>query len=319
MRRLSVAFDLLNAELFEGQLPQVMLQLRNKPGSYGYFQPNKWKAPDGRVLDLISLDSATATERPLIELASTLAHEMCHSYVFTFVNSRRTSGGHGKAWRTEMNRLGLPPVKCGATWRTATHRIDPLGLFAQAFTRREQQLQALPWQECVDSAGGSKRAPDRVRFHCELCGAGFHARPTLQALCALCSTPERPVPFIHAGSNGTGPAGGDVDEPCEAPPSRSPGLPVWTDEASRELRTHTGLTEPPTNTTEALMVLTAGMDEHQGLVQSLLRSIEQKDDTYESTLKAVYRVRCRRLHPDAGGSEIAFKALQIAYRILAKA
>ena len=35
LQRLSIAFDLFNAELFDGALPPVMLQLRNKPGSAG--------------------------------------------------------------------------------------------------------------------------------------------------------------------------------------------------------------------------------------------------------------------------------------------
>jgi ribosomal protein S27AE len=315
MTRLTRAFDLFNDELFGGCLPQVMLQLRNKPGTWGYFQLNKWETPDGQLLDVINLDSGTANTRPLIQLCSTLVHEMAHAYVCNFVCYRDSTGGHRKEWRAEMDRLGLPPVKGGCTWRTATHRIDPDGLFSRAFARHEQELQSLPWQELIRAGRGGVRGPDRVKFHCPECGTSFQARPTLQALCGQCSTTTRLVPFVcSAGKASAGGSGSGLDD---NPPSKAPGLPVWTDELSRELRTHTGLEEPPTSTAEALMVLSAGMDEHKDLLQNLLDAIPEKGDSYDSALKAVYRVRARRLHPDvAGGSEISFKALQIAYRIL---
>lgn len=57
MQRLVEAYDIFNAELFDNQLPPVWLDLRNKPNSYGYFQPNKWKDANGNLLDVISLDS----------------------------------------------------------------------------------------------------------------------------------------------------------------------------------------------------------------------------------------------------------------------
>jgi len=314
MMRLTKAFDLFNNELFDDCIPQVMLQLRNKPGTWGYFQLNKWETPDGQLLDVINLDSGTANARPLIQLCSTLVHEMAHAYVCNFVCDRKSTGGHRKEWRAEMNRLGLPPLKGGSTWRTATHKIDPQGLFAEAFARHEQELQSLPWQELIRAGRGGARGPDRVKFHCPECGTSFQARPTLQALCGQCSTTDRLVPFIcNTGGGNAGTSGSGLDD---NPPSKAPGLPVWTDELSRELRTHTGLEEPPTSKAEALMVMSAGMDEHKDLLQGLLDAIPEKGDSYDNALKAVYRVRARRLHPDAGGSEIAFKALQLAYRIL---
>ena len=193
-KRLALAFEVFNDELFSGVLPPVMLQLRNKPGSYGYFQPRKWSSKRGDELDVISLDSVTAAERPLIELLSTLDHELCHQAEFER-QDRRATGGHGKGWRALMHAVGLPPVQIGSTWRQATHRIEPGGPFDLAFQKNRQILEALPWQECIRSATRG-RGVDKVKFQCPECGSNAWARGAAELLCGTCSTPRRLVVMI---------------------------------------------------------------------------------------------------------------------------
>ena len=319
--RLVVAFDLFNQELFDGALPPVWLQLRNKPGSYGYFQPRKWKSADGSLIDVISLDSRTATERPLIELLSTLAHEMCHQYVYAVINNGKATGGHGGDWRREMLRIGLPPIQIGATWRAATHRIDPDGLFAQVFAEHETQLQALPWQECIKAANRG-RGLDRVKFQCPTCGSNAWARAAALLMCGNCSTPERLVEmlpeFRPEGGKGNGQRASAKREHYPEP-TGEPSLPVWTVELGRELRTRTGLDHPPTCAGEAMVVMLFGIAlRHPELDKQLRDALEQEaDEPMDSALKQVYRQRAKELHPDVeGGSEVAFKALQTALLIL---
>ena len=319
-RRLSEAFKIFNEDLFEGALPPAMLQLRNKPGSYGYFQPNKWKGQDESLLDVISLDSSTATERPLIELLSTLVHEMAHSYVFNVVKNRRSTGGHGPDWRLKMQEIGLPPVQIGNTWRQATHRIDPAGAYAQAFERNRARLQELPWSERIGTATRG-RGLDRVKFQCPVCLANAYARPAALLLCGECSTITELVEMLPeyrpsgGGGKGSGKAATAKREHYPEP-TGIPSLPVWTDELSRELRLLTGLDHPPVNVVDALTVLTFGMKErgHGALLEALLAPDQSAEDL-RAVLKRVYLIRAKQLHPDAGGSEVAFKALQTAYML----
>ena len=324
LQRLTVAFDLFNAELFEGALPPVMLQLRNKPGSYGHFAPNKWTNSAGVLLDVINLDSKTAATRPLPELLSTLVHEMAHAYVFSCINDRKSTGGHGIEWRRKMQDLGLPPVQVGSTWTKATHSIDPDGAYMQAFERHREQLQALPWQECINHANRG-RGLDRVKFQCPTCGSNAWARGAALLLCGECSNKQRLVEMLPEhrpeGGGGKGSAARATAKREHYPdPSGVPGLPVWTDELSRELRLHTGLDHPPTNAIEALEVLTFGVRErgHGELVDALAAAIdEQAMEKVQQALKPLYRHRCQVLHPDVeGGSEVSFKALQAAYLTL---
>lgn len=319
--RLTVAYEIFNQELFDGELPPVMLQLRSKPNCYGYFQPNKWKNRDGELIDVIALDSRTAIDRPLEELLSTLVHEMAHAFVFHCTNSRTSSGGHGAKWRAEMERVGLPPIRIGLKWKHATHRIAADGLFHAVFLQHREQLQELPWRECsVNATRGAGR--DRTRFQCPSCSGNAWARPSAQLLCGTCSSTEELVEMLPDYKPGTDAPAGKSEKGRRtdyAEPRGAVALPVWTDELGRELRLHTGLDHPPADKADALLVLTFGVEQREPhLAEALISALDSGDeDAIRQALKDVYRHRCRVLHPDMeGGSEVAFKCLQTAHSIL---
>lgn len=305
--RLQSAADLFNRELFGGSLPPVFITMVNKPGCYGVFSPNRYVNRERTEIDLIGLDATTAIERPLPELLSTLVHEQCHQAVYED-GGRGAIQGHGAPWRDLMQSLGLPPVRIGTTWRLATHRIDPAGRFMEVVKAHAAELQELPWQEASRTATrGRGTGSERVRFQCPSCGANAWARPSAELLCGTCSTTARLVVMIPDAAPGAPPAAGGRPGAYDPPtPTRIPGLPVFTDEMGRELRLHTGIDHPPTTWDEALAVMRFGLEERG-----------HDDLSYDLTnLKAVWKVRARQLHPDAGGSEVAFKALQTAFKIL---
>ena len=318
--RLQAAADLFNRELFNGSLPPVFITMTNKPGCYGFFSPNRYRSRQGQVLDQIALDATTAIERPLPELLSTLVHEQCHQAIYE-MGSRQTIPGHNAAWRALMTNLGLPPVQVGRTWRLATHRIDPDGRFMQVVEAHRAELQELPWQEASRAATrGKGTGSDRVRFQCPSCGGNAWARPSAELLCGTCSTTAflvRMLPETKASNGGrtTAPADPETEYP---EPIRMPGLPVFTTEMARELRLHTGIDHPPTTHVEAVQVMTFGMQDRAPDLLAELRSATDRKDypAVMAALKAVYRHRCQLLHPDVGGSEVAFKSLQAAYMLL---
>ena len=104
-------------------------------------------------------------------------------------------------------------------------------------------------------------------------------------------------------------------------PEKTPGLPVWTDELGREMRIHTGLDHPPQEPFEALLVMLFGVVQRAPVLFDQLvdaASATADIDSWAQALKALWKHRASVLHPDAGGSEEAFKCLQIAKRILDK-
>ena len=321
-RRLQQAADLFNRELFNGQLPSTMLRLQNKKGCNGYYSPNKFIDADGRQLDCITLNSTTAIDRPLIELLSTLVHEQCHQYVCAIVNRKAATGGHGPEWRAEMQRLGLPPIRVGATWRgPATHSIDPDGLFARCFRTHAAELEAMPWQELArDAVRGRAKGLDKVRFQCPSCGQKAWARAAAELVCGTCTTPDHLVVMIPEFRAEGGAAGGGRTRSRDhyPEPTQTPPLPVWTDALGREMRLHTGLDHPPQDHIESLIVMLFGVNQRAPqLIDELCSAAKAKDQKrFDAALKAVWKHRASVLHPDAGGSEEAFKCLQIAKRML---
>ena len=323
-RRLQFAADLFNRELFDGRLPETLLDLRNKKGCNGYYSPNKWVSAAGEPMDCITLNSTTAIDRPLIELLSTLVHEQCHQYVCSVVNQKAATGGHGPDWRKVMTNLGLPPIRIGNTWRMATHSIDPDGIFAECFRTHASELEAMPWQELAkDATRGKAPGLDKVCFECPSCGAKAWARAAGELLCGTCSTPERLVvmiPEFRADYAGKGQRA-NASRQDYPEPTKTSGLPVWTDELGREIRLHTGLDHPPQTPFEALLVMLFGVVQRAPVLFDDLCTAASPTadlDSWGQALKAIWKHRASVLHPDAGGSEEAFKCLQIAKRILDK-
>ncbi|MBL6739683.1 MAG: SprT-like domain-containing protein [Synechococcus sp. BS301-5m-G54] len=325
-RRLQAAADIFNTHLFDGALPPTMLRLGIRRGARGTYFPRKFVDENGNHLDCIQLNSTDATERPLIELMSTLVHEQCHQYICRVLNGGAATGGHGAEWRKKMTELGLPPIRIGSTWRQATHSISPNGAYANCFRANLQLLEKLPWQELAkDATKGRATRLDKVCFRCPSCSSKAWARSSAELLCGTCTTASPlsliwMIPEVEAvGGGGKGSTSRSSASRTDYPePSTTPGLPVWTEEAGRRLRLDCGIDHPPQNTLEALIVMLHGINKRDPeLLNAWLESVdkaERKDsDRHRSR---IYKGRARILHPDAGGHEESFKVLQIAYRML---
>ena len=319
-KRLQAAYDVFNIVLFAEQLPPTMLRIERLKNSRGYFSPNKFTDLDNNAIDCITLNSTDVIERPLIELLSTLVHEQCHQFVYRVLNGSKATGGHGTAWREQMERVGLPPIKIGATWRMATHSINPSGLYAGTFEECRGRLQALPWAELANDAT-TGRAPslDKVKHECPSCGSKAWARGAAELLCGTCTTanPLHLVAMLPEFRSTTTGTSSRTDYP---EPSLSPALPVWTTELGRVIRLHCGIDHPPTNVIEALVVMIFGVyarePELMAELEASLDDLKDDQERWGAALKAIYRHRAAILHPDAGGHEEAFKVLQVARQML---
>lgn len=308
--RLQVAADLFNRELFGGQLRPVMISMVKKPNCYGVFAPDRYEGRDGGRLHMIGLDAMTAIQRPLPELLSTLVHEQCHQLVHD-TGLPKGPGGHGDGWQKEMERVGLPPVAVGNSWRSATHRIDPDGEFMRVFKTNAEKLEELPWQEASRAAGATKKKQQRVKFTCSSCGLNVWSKPSAALFCGVCSHPNEDGSHTLVTLDCMEPVEGL--EPPTAKPSRVPSMPVISEEVAAELLEHTGLDHPATDPTEARLALTKGLKTRQCALAKELDAPSRSDRL--TALGRIWEIRSKQTadHPHA------HKALRAAYMALREA
>src|SRR4051795_11997675 len=103
------AFDHFNAQLFDSQLPDCILNFsrHNQNRSRGYFSPGRWHK-DGATTHEINLSPRILiTDEPIRSL-STLVHEMVHLWQYTYGHPPKNCY-HNKEWADKMEYIGLMP------------------------------------------------------------------------------------------------------------------------------------------------------------------------------------------------------------------
>jgi hypothetical protein len=103
------AFDILNAELFDGELSRSVITISPTPGAYGHFTPWKsWQGDDDQKFYEINL-AAENIDRPIVETMATLVHEMVHQWCHEhkIKDTSRGATYHNKAFKAEAERRGL--------------------------------------------------------------------------------------------------------------------------------------------------------------------------------------------------------------------
>ena len=131
---LYAARDVFNSELFGDVLPQSVITLQRKNGSYGYFSAKQFGATKiDKTRDEIALNPVHFGDRSLMECLATLAHEMVHQYQFYNGNPGRGSY-HNKEWARMMTSIGLQSTDTGepsgkSTGDKVTQIIIPDGPF----------------------------------------------------------------------------------------------------------------------------------------------------------------------------------------------
>jgi len=119
----------MNTTLFEGELPECMILVVRGKQFHGYFWPKNFQRIGSKEkIDEIALNPDTMRRPPKIVL-STLAHEMCHLWQYSFGTPGR-GRYHNKEWAEKMETIGLMPTSTGApggkrTGDHMTHFIIP--------------------------------------------------------------------------------------------------------------------------------------------------------------------------------------------------
>lgn len=143
--RLDEAFNFYNENLFENKLDPVFFTVRSGETKdkttriLGYYWKKVFAHKDNPISE-IALNINAFSDRSLLDILSTLVHEMTHQWrdeVSTEPPSKHEiDGGHDDIWANKMMQIGLIPSNTGIpggkkTGKKMTHYIDENGKFSQ--------------------------------------------------------------------------------------------------------------------------------------------------------------------------------------------
>lgn len=133
---LQSVYDIYNQELFNSELPGVLLVITRKRNSKGFYSPARYANKDGVLADEIAMNPEFFLVRSVEEVLSTLVHEMCHQWQFNFGKDVK-AGYHNKEFSVKMESVGLITSTTGypggdRVGERMTHYIAEDGLFIEA-------------------------------------------------------------------------------------------------------------------------------------------------------------------------------------------
>jgi hypothetical protein len=189
---LQQAYEFMNATLFGGELPDLLITLQRQANCKGYFSANRfaWRDGDGAGCPHeLGLNPDTFLGRTDEEIVSTLVHEQSHCWEAAHGTAPKRHY-HNKTWAQKMIAIGLMPSSTGAvggkiTGVRMTHYILPDGPFAKAFA----ELAATGWKLNLQSAPALGREGGRAsktKFTCAKCGQNIWGKPDTAVACWAC-------------------------------------------------------------------------------------------------------------------------------------
>jgi hypothetical protein len=243
------AYELLNARLWDGRLPDLLITLQRRRGYGGYFGAQRFRergsdpagsGPPAGEAHEIALNPDGFVGQTDRWVASVLAHEMAHVWQQEFgAPSRR--GYHNRQWGAEMKRIGLHPSSTGAaggkeTGQRMSHYVVEAGLFAAAWDDLGWSGFALRWESANASApdqrGRDAKLASKTRYTCPACGTNAWAKRGVALLCGECvehSGPTRLVAENETAGTAHRSAGEQPDTPPRAPLARR----LWRSRVAR--------------------------------------------------------------------------------------
>lgn len=196
--RLQQAYEHFNKALFGGTLPNALITLQRRKGTFGYFAGARFRHEDGRKADEIALNPATFIERPVKDILGTLVHEMVHLWQHHHGQPGR-GRYHNRQWADKMKEVGLHPTDDGTadgkeTGEAVGHLIIDAGPFDQAASRLIARDFVIAWKETPparSTRGDGVAEPEtlqksgkRVRYCCPTCDLKAWAKHDARLMCA---------------------------------------------------------------------------------------------------------------------------------------
>jgi len=183
------AYDFFNKELFADSLPQLLITLRSKSKSLGYFAPEMFASRNGeeKAHELaLNPDHFGRSDESIL---ATLVHEMCHVWQETHGKPARKSY-HDRQWAAKMIEVGLQPSHTGAeggkpTGQNMSHYVIDGAAFSRSFAKLQATGFTLRWQ-ARGYARDQKKSASKTKFTCPACEQNAWGKPDSMLLCGRC-------------------------------------------------------------------------------------------------------------------------------------
>lgn len=191
-KAISKAFNIYNEKLFNLELPTCMFVFQKMKGSKGYYAVDRWEKSNFNEmkLDEIALNPDTSI-RPLVEVLSTLVHEMCHLWRVRCCE-KKPRNYHCKEWANKMRHIGLIPSNTGMpggkeTGVKMTHYIDEEGKFLQVTKDMIEKGFKIPWLPVVmNETIVKKKRESKTKYTCPECGLNVWGKKGIYVQCYEC-------------------------------------------------------------------------------------------------------------------------------------
>jgi hypothetical protein len=215
-RAFQEAYDFFNTRLFEARLPQVLVTLQRRGGSYGYLAPERFAGRlDQAAVHELALNPDHFTGRSDREILSTLVHEQVHVWQHTHGTPPRR-GYHDREWAAKMHAIGLHPSSTGApggkqTGQRMSHYIVPQGAYDAVYGQLAQAGFTLHWQSQPQPEEGRGKRASKTKYTCPTCGLNAWAKPDVALICGACAV------VLTSVEAGPAPVDTPVDTPVDIP------------------------------------------------------------------------------------------------------
>lgn len=182
------AFDYYNKKLFAASLPRVVISIRAKANSVGYFAPDRFKAADNKKESAHEIAfNPVLLNRPIKIIFSTLVHEMAHLWQEKFGTPSK-SGYHNKEWADKMESVGLMPESADGLGKRTGSKMSHSIMEGEIFDRTTEEFISknefnffyeLPEMKV-------KRDNSKAKFTCPSCGCNAWGKSSLRLICGDC-------------------------------------------------------------------------------------------------------------------------------------
>jgi len=183
---------------------KMVLQFMQNAADYGgkgkYKDPHFDRSVKEMRVPFLAINTLHL-QRPLIEVAAILVHQMCHLWQQRFGGKAPKGDHHNTEWADQMERIGLMPVcldtprktksgkapkapKDKRAGRKVAQTVIKGGAFEKAFKENCESIK-LPWGS-VAFPKPQKKTSKKLTYACS-CGRKFYASKELKSVfCGLC-------------------------------------------------------------------------------------------------------------------------------------
>ena len=180
-------YNYYNKALFQGILPDCLINICRKKGKAVFFTSKRWEGEKHVIIHEINL-TPQDLELKIIEWHAVLVHNMVHLWQFVCGEPSR-NGYHNTEFSSKMEEIGLNTFSVGnlggkRTGQSISQNINAAGLFLKAFNKlpkKDFEYHPLP-----DLEDEKDKIANSATYVCPLCADKAWGKPGMKIRCDTC-------------------------------------------------------------------------------------------------------------------------------------